>query len=191
MMNHTRIFSIMLLASAFSAHADQMATPTIVVVELQKVFATAKLAKSIQGKVESEVNKRVAELKDIEKRFNELLEKLQKGGNDMNQSAQEKAQSELASLKAQLEVKQRNLQGYVEAETRKAEETLIKEVQKVCKKLGFDIVLPGVLYTKDQFDKTAQVVAEMDKGMASTPSSMLQKAEQDIKGLVKKAEKAL
>ncbi len=188
MMNRTHIFTLILLTSIFSLNAE---SPSIVVVHLQEVFAKSIKAKGIQKKVETEVNKRVGELKDIEKSFNEKLEKLQKGGNDMNASAQEKLQSDLASLKAQLEVKQRNLQGYVEAETRKAEETLIKEVQAVCKKLGFDVVLPGVLYSKDQFDKTAQVVAEMDKNVSSDSSSMIQKMEQDAKGIAKKIEKSL
>ncbi len=188
MIKKIQFFTIILLSAATYVHADStMAVKKvaeIVVVDLQRVGQTSKKFKSVQEKIEARIKEKVDALKAMEAQFSQKLEKLQNGAKDMNAATQQKLQEELASLKAQLEVKQRGLQAEVEREMRSAEEQLIKEVQAICKRLGYDIVLPGALYTKDEYDRTAQVIAEMDRGVVapSQPSTM-KKIENEAKKL--------
>lgn len=167
---------------------QMMKSPSVVVVDLQRVGQTSKKFKQVQEKIEAKIKEKVDALKAMEAQFTQKLEKLQNGAKDMNAATQQKLQEELASLKAQLEVKQRGLQADVEREMRGAEEQLIKEVQALCKRLGYDIVLPGALYAKDEFDKTTQVIAEMDKGVASAQSSSLKKIENEAEKLEQELE---
>ena len=175
-MKSIKVFSLVtLVASAVmsvqaGAAVANVATPRVVVVQLQEVAQKSRWFMEIQKRVEAAVKKIVDEIKSLEQQFNQKLERLQTGSKDLNMAAQQKLQEELASLKGQLEVKQRNLQSYVEQEGRKAEEQLIKTIQAVCKKMGYDIVIPAAIYTKPEFDRTSEVIKQMDADMAATSS---------------------
>lgn len=174
-MKNIKVFSIAALAASVIMFAQAEvatqtqagATPRVVVVQLQEVAQKSRWFMEIQKRVESAVKKIVDEIKSLEQQFNDKLQRLQTGGKDLNTTAQQKLQEELASLKGQLEVKQRNLQSYVEQEGRKAEEQLIKTIQAVCKKMGYDIVIPAAIFAKSEFDRTEEVIKQMDADMAS------------------------
>jgi len=157
---------VLLLPSCLSAAASA-SVPKVVVVNIQEIGQESKKFASVRKRIETEIHKRGTEIESLKSQFTQILEKVQQGGKDMKPAALEEKQAQLASLKGQIEVKQQGLQAYAEREMRMAEETLIKEIQVVCEKMNYDIVIPGALYTKPQFNVTAQVMAEMDKGVSA------------------------
>lgn len=196
MVTQARFFAIILLTTFACAQADTtsvqtVAAPKVMVVQLQEVAQNSKWFQAEQKKVENRMKPQIDAFQAMEKSFNEKLQKLQSGAKDMKPEMQQKLQEELASLKAQLEIKQRSLQSTIETEMRSAEEQLIKAVQAVCKRLGFDVVIPGALYVKDQFDATKQVVVELDKNVAATPAqTTAKKLENEVSSAAKRVEKA-
>ena len=188
MIKQVRFFTIVLLSTFACVHAEQAmqsaSTPKVVVVNLQHVAESSKWFKQIQAKAEAKLKPQVESFQNMEKTFNDKLQKLQNDAKGMKLEVQQKLQEELASLKAQLDIKQRGLQAAVESEMRAAEEQLIKEVQAVCKRLGYDVVIPGALYAKDDFDRTKQVISDMDKNVAA--ESTAKKLENEVESAAKR-----
>ena len=189
-MKKMKLLTLIVCTAVVSLQAAQMQTSAVaqapsaqakparvMVVQLQEVGQKSLKFKDMQGKIEKKINDKVTEFKALETQFSQKLEKLQTGAKDMNPSAQQKLQEELASLKGQLEVKQRSIQAAVESEMRVAEEKLIEEVQAICKRLGYDIVIPGAISVKDEYNCTAQVIAEMDRGFSKPEVAATKKIE--------------
>lgn len=178
-MKKNKVFSFISLLSLLSLADGLYAgagvapkTPVCVVVDLQVVATKSSAFAKIQKTVEAAVQKMVDEIKALEQKFNKIVEKLQSGSKDMTVEAQNKLQEELASLKAQMDVKQRNLQSYVENEGRKAEMQLIKNIQDECRKKGYDIVIPAAIFVKPEFDRTNEIIEAMDKNSGSAMSTL-------------------
>lgn len=192
-MSRTQFLTIVLLSTTFAVNAGLAVgqSPRVVVVSIQEIGQKSKKFAAIQKRLESEVNKKGAEIEALKSQFTQMVEKLQQGAKDMKAAAQQELQEKLAGLKGQIEVKQQGIQAYVEREMRSAEESLIKEIQGICKKMNFDIVIPGALYVKPEFDATAQVLAEMDKNVASESTATLKKLENDVEAMASKVKKAL
>lgn len=204
MIKSTRFLTILLLSTVSVLNADAPSinnsnnnNPKVVVVSIQEIGQKSKKFASVQKRIEGEIQKRGMEIEELKTQYSKTVEKLQNGGKDMTPAAQQQHHEKLAEYKGKIEVKQQGLQAYAEREMRGAEESLIKEIQAICKKLNFDIVIPGALYVKPEYDMTEPVMKEMDKNVTAPvnqPSGVkrkLEETEQDAEDLAKKVKKAL
>ena len=170
MLKRTNFLTIVLLSSVSLVSAGTVQNPRIAIVRIPDIAQKSQKFAALQKNIEAEIKKRGAEIEALKNQFQQILEKLQNGGKDMKQSVIQDYQEKLASLKAQIEVKQQGLQAYAEREMHAAEESLVKDIQTACKKLDCcDIAFPGTLYVKESknFDVTDQVIAEMDKSVST------------------------
>gem|GEM_PF-2811694 len=188
-MKSAQFLTILLLStvSMVNAEVSTGSNPKIMVVSIQEIGQKSKKFASVQKRIESEVNKRGMEIEELKDQYTKTVEKLQQGGKDMNAAAQQQHHEKLAEYKGKIEVKQQGLQAYAEREMRSAEEILIKEIQAICKRLNFDIVIPGALYIDPKYDATEVVMKEMDKNVSD--SSTVKKIEKDVESFAKKIEK--
>ena len=198
MIKNTQFLTILLLSTVSVVNAGMApASPKVMVVSIQEIGQKSKKFASVQKKIETEIQKRGMEIEELKTQYSKTVEKLQQGGKDMTATAQQQHHEKLAEYKGKIEVKQQGLQAYAEREMRSAEEILIKEIQAICKRLNFDIVIPGALYVKPEYDATEVVMKEMDKNVAADvnqPSAMkrkLEEVEQDVDSVAKKIKKAL
>jgi Skp family chaperone for outer membrane proteins len=205
MIKNTRFLTILLLSTVSVLNADPapvaVATvnkcPKVVVVSIQEIGQKSKKFASVQKKIEGDIQKRGMEIEDLKTQYTTTVEKLQNGGKDMTPTAQQQHHEKLAEYKGKIEVKQQGLQAYAEREMRHAEESLIKDIQEICKKLDFDIVIPGALYVKPEFDMTGSVMKEMDKNVANNANEAvgvkrkLEEVEKEVENVAKKIKKAL
>ncbi len=167
MIKSTQFLTILLLSTVSMVNAEVAvgSSPKVMVVSIQEIGQRSKKFASVQKKIEIEIQKRGMEIEELKTQYSKTVEKLQQGGKDMTATAQQQHHEKLAEYKGKIEVKQQGLQAYAEREMRSAEEILIKEIQTICKRLNFDIVIPGALYVKPEYDATEVVMKEMDKSV--------------------------
>lgn len=189
MIKSTQFLTILLLSTFSVVNADA-ANAKVMVVSIQEIGQKSKKFASVQKKIEAEIQKRGMEIEELKTQYTKTVEKLQQGGKDMTAAAQQQHHEKLAEFKGKIEVKQQGLQAYAEREMRSAEEILIKEIQAICKRLNFDIVIPGALYVKPEYDATEVVMKEMDKNVSDQPST-LKKLEKDVEDVAKKVRQAV
>jgi Skp family chaperone for outer membrane proteins len=186
MIKSTQFLTILLLSTVSMVNAEVLvgANSKVMVVSIQEIGQKSKKFASVQKKIEAEIQKRGMEIEELKTQYTKTVEKLQQGGKDMTATAQQQHHEKLAEYKGKIEVKQQGLQAYAEREMRTAEEILIKEIQAICKRLNFDIVIPGALYVKPEYDATDVVMKEMDKNVSD--SSNLKKIENEVENVAKK-----
>ena len=192
MIKSTQFLTILLLSTVSMVNAETSvgSSPKVMVVSIQEIGQKSKKFASVQKRIEAEVNKRGMEIEELKTQYSKTVEKLQQGGKDMNATAQQQHHEKLAEYKGKIEVKQQGLQAYAEREMRSAEEILIKEIQVICKRLNFDIVIPGALYADPKYDATDVVMKEMDKNISDQPSTF-KKLENEVETVAKKVRQAV
>lgn len=162
----TKIFTLILLYSVGSLSAETASVDVekpIVVVDVMRVGSEAKEFNKKQESLKADINAKVKDIDNLEKKFQEALQKLQVKAKDMTQAALEKEQENLGKMQGEIEIKKRNLQAYAQKIVADAEKDLVDKVKKICKELGFGIVLPGALYVAPEYDRTDIVITELNK----------------------------
>ncbi len=170
MIKNVRFLTILLLSTVSMVNAGVTvgSCPRVVVINIPEIAQKSKDFAAEQKRIEVEIHKRGAEIEELKTSYTKTVEKLQQGGKDMTATAQQQHHEKLAELKGKIEVKQQGLQAYAEREMRAVEEVLVKKIQTICKKMNFDIVIPGALHVKPEHDVTALIINEMDK---TTPAA--------------------
>ncbi len=189
----TAVFSIIALlmgTTSLQAQQKQVTPPTdsILVVNLPQIFKDYSLAQQTREKITQmekeleEKNKaKVDELNKLGHKYNELMVKIKDEDSPLQGKALDDAKKELVNLKQQVDDMNRARQESIgklaeefqekRAQLVKARESEVEaEVQKIAKKLNASHVLntetpagPNVLYVRDEFDITSQVIANLNK----------------------------
>lgn len=163
-MNKT-FFGIFLLTavSAVSGLAAHVAAaPQIVVVDLGRISVDTKEFSTLREKLEAEIREKAQAIEVLEKKFEGMVTNLRSKAKDMTNVALEKAQEEAGRLQAELEVKKRNLQAYVQRVAGEVEANLVAKVRDVCKQKGWPVVVTNAIYADAGSDKTAEVISTMN-----------------------------
>ncbi len=166
----TKILTGIFLSSVVSASAsDVVAIPgvksPVVVVDLMRMGSEAKEFNKKQESLKADIDAKVKDIETLQAKFQKTFQELQVKAKDMTQAALEKAQEELGKMQGEIEIKKRNLEAYIQKVVADAEKSLVDQVKKICKELGFGIVLPGALHFAPEYDKTDVVIKELNKNV--------------------------
>jgi Skp family chaperone for outer membrane proteins len=168
-MNFTKTYlTIILLFSAAAINAKD-----VVVVDLMQVGSKAKTFLAKQETIKKSLDPDVKKLEKADADFKKKVQDFQSKASTMSEKKQQEEQQTLMALQQSLQQQQQALQAKIQKIMGEAEKELVEQVKVICKKLGFKIALPGALYVDDAYDKTAEVIAELDKTAPKKTKSKL------------------
>lgn len=140
---------------------------SIVVVNLGEISMKSTKFLEVRNQLEKTIEAKVKAIEDLEKTMGEKIASLKQGAKDMTTDARQKAEESIGRLQAELEMKKRHLQAFIQEEAAKLEGDLVNEVRKICKEKGWSVVMPNALYADASVDKTSEVVSAMNAGYKS------------------------
>lgn len=144
------------------------AQPSIVVVDLGQISVKTEKFAAMREKLEKEIEAKAKAIQELEKDMEGKIANLRAKVKDMTTAAREKEEESIGKLQAELEIKKRNLQAYVQRIAGEVEGELVADVRKICKEKGWSVVMPNALYADASLDKTDEVVKAMNAGFKST-----------------------
>lgn len=159
--------SLALIAGTFSSAA--MASEKIVVVFPAEIFQQLPQKDQVVNQLKKEFQPRINELKALEGKIKSKREKYQRDAELMKEADRTKLERELDSLGADYQLKakafeedNRRRQG---EEQNKIREKVMKAIDAVAKREGYDIVLNGetTVFVKPTLDISKDVIAEIGK----------------------------
>jgi outer membrane protein len=169
------VSGLALTAPLVAAHAETK----IAVVNFSRLAEESPQAKTMQAALEREFGPRQREMLQLQTDLKTKESKLQRDGAVMAEAERNKAQKDLVDGQRDFVRRQNEFKEDVELrrneELGKLQRSLVQEVQAYAKTQNFDMVLTTdtVIFHKDTFDITAQVVAEMQakNGKAAAPAA--------------------
>lgn len=147
----------------------KQAQPTIVVVDLGQISIKTEKFAAMRDKLEKEIQAKAEAIQNLEKDMETKIANLRAKVKDMTVAAREKEEEGLGRMQAELEVKKRNLQAYVQRVAGEVEGELVTEVRKICKEKGWTVVVPNALYADASVDKTSDVIQAMNATYKAAP----------------------
>lgn len=159
--------SLALVAGSFSSAA--MAAEKIAVVFPGEIFQKLPQKDQLIEKLKKEFQPRINEMKSIESKIKTKQEKEKRDGELMSDADRTKLSREIQGLVADYQLKlkafeedNRRRQG---EEQNKMREKVMKAIDAVAKREGYDLVLNGeaAVFAKPSLDISSKVVAEIGK----------------------------
>lgn len=160
------IFAILLSLGATSAFAVKVG-----VVDMQKVIFTVKEGQKVRKQLESNFNKKKADLKKEEERLKKAKTEFDKKAQVLSQDAQLKKQQELQKMLLALETKRQKYQKEIRNMEAQLTEPIVKRIYGVVNEVAaskkvdvaFEISTTPVIYAASKIDLTDDVIKAHNK----------------------------
>ena len=139
------------------------------VLDVHKIMASAEEPKAIEKQLQTEFNPKIEEVKALDKKLTEDIQKLQRDKDVL--SAAEKTKLEKKVQEQQQDLMKKQTQYSQESNTKQQQlmqgfiNKVKKEVETYAKKNGYDMVLlsDAVPYMSDNIDITDQILKNLEK----------------------------
>ncbi len=163
-----KLLMLVLLAFLFAGNSAMASGTKVAFVQVAKVLQVAPQVKRIKERIRREFAKRDSQLVAQQKKLNKLRAKLARDGSIMSESEKKRLERDILSRARKLKDAQSEFQEDLSLrqneELAKLRKVISEVVIKVAKRGGFDMVLEsGVVWTKDQYNITDQVIQELKK----------------------------
>lgn len=156
--------------SSFCLPVQAQEDITIGVVNMARVLKESPQGQAVREQLQKEFSGRKQDLVAEQTKLNGMKKRMEKDAAVMSQSEGQKLQSRISRLQRDLqrdeETFKEDFQYQRNQELAKAQEEIVKAVQTIAKKNGYDLVLGrGVLHASNQVNITEQVIKYL-KGSA-------------------------
>lgn len=170
----TRILGVLglIAGGALSASADEFKIATV---DMQKALQSVEAGKKAKSSLETDFNKKKAELQKEEASLKKAHEEFQKQSLVMSDAARNKKQQELQERFMKLQETTARSQADIQKREQELTQPIIGKlrdvIQETAKKKGYALVLEKnentVLYSQEKDDLTSEVISIYNKGNKS------------------------
>lgn len=156
-------FTLLFLLLGISVGAQDF---KVGIVNLERIFREANIAKAAQAKLEQEFSKREKEITDLGNKIKTLSDKFERDGATLSESQRESKQKQLIEQDKEFQRKRREFQE--DLNNRKSEELqqVIERANKVVKTLAeaekYDLVIQEAVYINPMHDITDKVIKALN-----------------------------
>lgn len=142
-----------------------MAQSKVASINVQRILAEAPQAKRAQGRLEAEIKKREAELKDMEGRLRAASEKFEKEAVTLSETQRRDRQNQLGDMDRELQRRQRDLRDELgqrqQSEVADVMAAANRAIKAIAERESLDIVVQEWAYANPKIDITDKVLKAM------------------------------
>ncbi len=151
-----------------NVHAAEMKIATV---DMQKALQTVDAGKKAKSTLESEFNKRKAELQDEEDKIRKMTAEYQKQRQVLSESARTKKEAEIQERAAKYQEKFGKSQYEIQARERELTDPIISKLRSIIEEIGaqksFTFIIEkndtSILYSTSKEDLTEEVIKLFNK----------------------------
>jgi outer membrane protein len=162
------LLPVLFAACAAFAHAPAAAQDAarVGVINIDRIFREANLAKAAQAKIEQEFSKREKEINDLANSLKSSSDRFEREAPTMAESQRAQRQRQLVDMERDLQRKRREFQEDLNARKFEEQQQVIERTNRVLKQVAeqerYDLIVQEAAYFNPRLDITDKVIKALN-----------------------------